>query len=80
MNVSIRGLAAAALLAAAMVRPVAAEGITLHGAVQFGDDHTFNKTLLRFEDLTRKYYGKPVTSSCSIATASWVARKTTSPT
>ncbi len=46
MNVSIRGLAAAALLAAAMVRPVAAEGITLHGAVQFGDEHTFNKTLL----------------------------------
>jgi TRAP-type transport system periplasmic protein len=34
--------------------------ITLHGAVQFADEHTFNKTLLRFEELTRKYYGKPV--------------------
>ena len=61
MNVLIRSLAAAALLAVAMVRPVAAEGITLHGAVQFSDDHTFNKTLLKFEELTRKYYGKPVT-------------------
>ncbi len=61
MNILIRSLAAAALLAAAMVRPVAAEGITLHGAVQFSDEHTFNKTLLKFEELTRKYYGKPVT-------------------
>ncbi|MEO8040374.1 MAG: TRAP transporter substrate-binding protein [Betaproteobacteria bacterium] len=34
--------------------------ITLHGAVQFSDEHTFNKTLHRFEDLTRKYYGKPI--------------------
>ncbi len=34
--------------------------ITLHGAVQFADEHTFNKTLLRFQELTVKYYGKPV--------------------
>src|SRR5688500_10526107 len=34
--------------------------ITLHGAVQFSDEHTFNKTLLKFEELTRQYYGKPV--------------------
>jgi TRAP-type C4-dicarboxylate transport system substrate-binding protein len=34
--------------------------ITLHGAVQFADEHTFNKTLLKFEELTRQYYGKPV--------------------
>jgi TRAP-type transport system periplasmic protein len=36
------------------------ERITLHGAVQFADEHTFNKTLLKFEELTRHYYGKPV--------------------
>jgi tripartite ATP-independent transporter DctP family solute receptor len=35
--------------------------ITLHGAVQFNDDHAFNKTLLKFEELVRQYYGKPVT-------------------
>jgi TRAP-type transport system periplasmic protein len=35
--------------------------ITLHGAVQFADDHPFNKALLRFEELVVKYYGKPVT-------------------
>jgi TRAP-type transport system periplasmic protein len=34
--------------------------ITLHGAVQFNDDHPFNRTLLKFEELTRKYYAKPV--------------------
>ncbi len=36
------------------------EKITLHGAVQFADEHTFNKTLHKFEELTRQYYGKPV--------------------
>ena len=34
--------------------------ITLHGAVQFADDHAFNRALLRFEELVKKYYGKPV--------------------
>jgi TRAP-type C4-dicarboxylate transport system substrate-binding protein len=37
------------------------QAITLHGAVQFSDDHTFNKTLLEFERLTKEYYGKPLT-------------------
>lgn len=37
-----------------------AQTITLHGAVQFNDDHAFNKTMLKFEELTQKYYGKPV--------------------
>jgi tripartite ATP-independent transporter DctP family solute receptor len=40
--------------------PVAAQPITLHGAVQFNDDHAFNKALLRFEELVKKYYGKPI--------------------
>jgi len=39
--------------------PAAAQ-LTLHGAVQFNDDHAFNKALLKFEELVRKYYGKPV--------------------
>src|SRR3954463_6142847 len=39
----------------------AQQPITLHGAVQFADDHPFNKALLRFEELVKKYYGKPVT-------------------
>ncbi len=34
--------------------------ITLHGAVQFGDEHPFNQALLKFAELTKKYYGKPV--------------------
>ena len=34
--------------------------ITLHGAVQFADDHAFNRALLRFEELVKKYYGKPI--------------------
>jgi tripartite ATP-independent transporter DctP family solute receptor len=37
-----------------------AQAVTLHGAVQFNDDHAFNKALLKFEELVKKYYGKPV--------------------
>ncbi len=60
MNAAIR-LAVTAMLAVAVTSsPVRAETITLHGAVQFNDDHAFNRTLLKFEELTKKYYGKPV--------------------
>ncbi len=52
-------LTVVALLAAAAVVP-AQQPITLKGAVQFNDDHAFNKTLLKFEELVKKYYGKPV--------------------
>ncbi len=34
--------------------------LTLNGAVQFGDDHAFTKSLVRFEELVKKYYGKPI--------------------
>ena len=34
--------------------------ITLHGASQFNDDHAFTKALVRFQELTLKYYGKPI--------------------
>jgi TRAP-type transport system periplasmic protein len=56
-----RALAAAAAL---LVFPLAASAqqqvITLHGAVQFADDHAFNRSLLKFEELVKKYYGKPI--------------------
>jgi tripartite ATP-independent transporter DctP family solute receptor len=49
------------LVSLVLAGPASAEQtITLHGAVQFSDEHTFNKTLLKFEELTKKYYGKPV--------------------
>jgi tripartite ATP-independent transporter DctP family solute receptor len=51
---------AAGAVAAAFSLPAAAQTITLHGAVQFNDDHAFNKALLKFEELVKKYYGKPV--------------------
>jgi TRAP-type C4-dicarboxylate transport system substrate-binding protein len=40
--------------------PVAAQTITLHGASQFNDDHAFTKAMVRFEELVKKYYGKPI--------------------
>jgi len=56
-----KGLAiAAAVLGLTWSAAVPAQTITLHGAVQFNDDHAFNRTLLKFEELTKKYYGKPV--------------------
>src|SRR5438552_1508891 len=58
----IVALVAALALAAVAARPAGAQApITLVGAVQFNDDHAFNKTLLKFEELVKKYYGKPVT-------------------
>ena len=35
--------------------------ITLNGAVQFNDDHAFTKALVKFEELVKQYYGKPIT-------------------
>jgi tripartite ATP-independent transporter DctP family solute receptor len=52
--------AAAAILGAGDVPPVQAQTITLNGAVQFNDEHAFTKALVRFEELVKKYYGKPV--------------------
>ncbi len=34
--------------------------ITLNGAVQFNDDHVFTRALVKFEELVKQYYGKPV--------------------
>jgi tripartite ATP-independent transporter DctP family solute receptor len=53
----LTAIAAAALLAApASAQPV----ITLNGAVQFNDDHAFTKALIKFEELVKQYYGKPI--------------------
>ena len=55
------GSLAATAIAAPFIRGANAQApITLNGAVQFNDDHAFNKTLLRFEELVKKYYGKPI--------------------
>ena len=57
----IRAMLGAFALAAFFAAPAAAQQvITLHGAVQFNDDHAFNKSLLKFEELVKKYYGKPI--------------------
>ncbi len=57
-SVNLLAAGAAALGLSSVAR---AQGtITLHGAVQFADDHAFNRALVRFEDLVKKYYGKPI--------------------
>jgi tripartite ATP-independent transporter DctP family solute receptor len=49
-----------AAVAAAFAVPVSAQTVTLHGASQFSDDHAFTKAMVKFEELVKKYYGKPV--------------------
>ena len=56
----VSGVAAFALSAAVSMPVMAADTITLHGAVQFNDAHPFTKGLMKFEELVKKYYGKPV--------------------
>lgn len=54
------------VLAAAFSSMVAAFAVpawsqtTLHGASQFSDEHAFTKAMVKFEELVKKYYGKPV--------------------
>ncbi len=48
-----------AAVAAALALPAAAQ-TTLNGASQFSDEHAFTKAMTRFEELVKKYYGKPV--------------------
>ncbi len=57
---TVRSIVLFALLAGLLAGCSSSKEITLHGAVQFNDDHAFNKTLLKFEELVRQYYGKPV--------------------
>jgi len=54
-------LAAGVALAIGLATGASAQNaITLHGASQFNDDHAFNKTMLKFEELVKQYYGKPI--------------------
>jgi tripartite ATP-independent transporter DctP family solute receptor len=57
IRAALRGAAALALAAPLSL---AAQPITLHGASQFNDDHAFTKAMVRFEELVKKYYGKPI--------------------
>jgi tripartite ATP-independent transporter DctP family solute receptor len=67
MQCNVRSLVQSAIAAAAVVAfatfapPAGAQQvITLNGAVQFNDDHAFTKSLMKFEELVKKYYGKPI--------------------
>jgi tripartite ATP-independent transporter DctP family solute receptor len=54
----LAAMAAAALSVTSL--PAGAQTITLHGASQFNDEHAFTKAMVKFEELVKKYYGKPV--------------------
>jgi tripartite ATP-independent transporter DctP family solute receptor len=58
----IGSVAAAAAVSAPFVHTAsrAQSAITLNGASQFNDDHAFTKCMVRFEELVKKYYGKPI--------------------
>src|SRR5256714_6560333 len=56
----MRKLFAIGIVAAAFAGSAAAQELTLHGASQFNDDHAFTKAMVKFEELVKKYYGKPV--------------------
>jgi len=51
---------AAGAVAASLTGAAQAQTITLNGASQFNDDHAFTKAMVRFEELVKKYYGKPI--------------------
>src|SRR5919107_3246345 len=51
---------AALLLFASAAPSHAQQVITLNGAVQFNDDHAFTKAMVKFEELGKQYYGKPI--------------------
>jgi len=50
-----------AAIAAVFSALAGAQGLTLHGASQFNDDHAFTKALVRFQELVDKYSGRKTT-------------------
>ena len=54
------GAAAGAAMLASPWVVGAQQAITLNGAVQFNDDHAFTKAMVKFEQLVKQYYGKPI--------------------
>jgi TRAP-type transport system periplasmic protein len=55
-RIKVTSAAFAAL--AAFTLPAFGQGMTMHGASQFNDDHAFTKALVRFQELVDKYSGK----------------------
>jgi TRAP-type C4-dicarboxylate transport system substrate-binding protein len=53
-------LAVGLALAVSAGPPALAQTITLHGASQFDDTHSYNQTMLKFAEQVQKYYGKPI--------------------
>jgi TRAP-type transport system periplasmic protein len=56
----LRGAAAALAGGTFVLNARAQAAITLHGAVQFNDEHPFTQGLLKFQELVKQYYGKPI--------------------
>jgi TRAP-type transport system periplasmic protein len=59
----LAGLGATAIGMAAglpAMRRAQAQDVSLQGAVQFNDEHPYNRGLLKFEELVKQYYGKPI--------------------
>ena len=54
------GATAVAMAAFPTIKRAEAQTLTLNGAVQFNDEHAFNRALLKFEELVKQYYGKPI--------------------
>jgi TRAP-type C4-dicarboxylate transport system substrate-binding protein len=54
------GATAVAMAAGPAIHRAKAQTLTLNGAVQFNDEHAFNRALLKFEELVKQHYGKPV--------------------
>jgi len=50
-----------AVVASAFSLQAGAQALTLHGAVQFPDEHVFTRALVRFQELVDKYSGKKTT-------------------
>jgi TRAP-type transport system periplasmic protein len=50
-----------AVVASAVSVQAGAQGLTMHGASQFNDDHAFTKALVRFQELVDKYSGTKTT-------------------
>ena len=60
LTTSLVRLVAGVALAIGAGGLASAQTITLHGASQFNDDHAFTKAMVKFEQLVKQYYGKPI--------------------
>ena len=58
-RILLGGIAVSGILAAPAIL-MAQAPVTLNGASQFNDDHVFNRCMIRFEELVKQYYGRPI--------------------